>query len=34
MADTGMLQPLGVRGQWVYQPDLVDHPDIEPDVHA
>ena len=34
MSDPAVLQPLRVLGNRVCQPDLVDHPDIEPDVHA
>ena len=34
MTDAAVLQPGGVRRQRVGQPDLVDHPDIQCDVHA
>ena len=32
--DPAVRQALGVLSKRVCQPDLVDHPDVEPDVHA
>ena len=33
MPDPAVVQPRRVLSKWVCQPNLVDHPDIQPDVH-
>ena len=34
VADSGIVETLGMRRQRVCQPNLVDHPDVKSDVHA